>query len=83
MTRPSRPESAVCLYCGIALTGATFTWDHMTAHALGGQNRWWNRVPACPRCNKSKDDKPFLDIMCERWDAGLAMLPVLPPGTTC
>ncbi|AVR56795.1 HNH endonuclease [Microbacterium phage Elva] len=40
-----------CVYCG---RGAGMVVDHFVPEARGGEDTVWNLVPACDRCNSSK-----------------------------
>ncbi|QJD49868.1 HNH endonuclease [Microbacterium phage AvGardian] len=40
-----------CVYCG---RGAGMVVDHFVPTAAGGEDTVWNLVPACDRCNSSK-----------------------------
>lgn len=40
-----------CVYCG---RGAGMVVDHFVPEAHGGEDSVWNLVPACDRCNSSK-----------------------------
>ncbi len=57
----------LCWYCGDEAT----TVDHIHPQSRGGDNiRYFNLLPACRRCNSSKNDAPLRDFrqrMGERW----------------
>lgn len=48
----------LCWYCGVTLTAATVTADHLIPKAQGGRTERTNIVAACARCNHSKADGP-------------------------
>lgn len=43
-----------CVYCGVGLTGATLTIDHVIPTGRGGTNDRHNKAPACAPCNQEK-----------------------------
>lgn len=43
-----------CVYCGIGLTAATLTVDHVIPTYRGGSNQRTNKAPACATCNSDK-----------------------------
>jgi len=57
-----RRDGFECAYCGIKLTGATGTVDHVTPQSKGGKHIWANVVSACKKCNGKKDDKRPEDV---------------------
>jgi 5-methylcytosine-specific restriction endonuclease McrA len=62
-----------CFYCDVEMTrektieepGRCFNIDHLVAKANGGPDHVSNYVPACHRCNVSKNAKPFVEFF--RW----------------
>jgi hypothetical protein len=50
------PESPQCVYCGSA---DLRRWDHLYPVAVGGDTVVGNMVPACSRCDDSKQDLPY------------------------
>ncbi|AVR56720.1 HNH endonuclease [Microbacterium phage Didgeridoo] len=52
-----------CVYCG---RGAGMVVDHFVPEARGGGDVIWNLVPACDRCNSSKqahEPGPWMDAV--------------------
>ena len=45
-----------CVFCG---TRPFDRWDHLVAVRIGGDTVLGNMVPACSRCDSSKQDRPF------------------------
>ncbi len=43
-----------CLYCGVAVTRESFSFDHVLPRAQGGLTSWENIVTACLPCNQTK-----------------------------
>jgi hypothetical protein len=50
------PESPQCVYCG---SREIRRWDHLYPVAAGGDAVVGNMVPACGRCDDSKQDLPY------------------------
>ena len=46
-----------CQYCGIELSYAAITIDHVHPISRGGPTSWKNCVTACKRCNNRKGNK--------------------------
>ena len=51
-------DSWKCQYCGIELSYAAITIDHVHPISRGGPTSWKNCVTACKRCNNRKGNKP-------------------------
>lgn len=47
----------LCFYCGVQLTRANRTRDHVHPRAHGGLGKRYNLVPACAPCNRAKGPK--------------------------
>ncbi|TKS96412.1 HNH endonuclease [Streptomyces lasalocidi] len=56
-----------CMYCSIR---ASERMDHVIPLARGGADRIDNLVPACHRCNHSKNDKSFVEWWTHKWLKG-------------
>jgi len=52
-------DGGECQYCGVALTRAQSTYDHVTPRRLGGATCWENIVLSCFRCNQKKGGAPL------------------------
>lgn len=50
-------DSWKCQYCGIELTYAAITVDHVQPQSRGGKTTWKNCVSACKKCNSLKGNK--------------------------
>jgi len=50
------PQSPQCVYCG---SMDLRRWDHLYPVAAGGDTVVGNMVPACGRCDDSKQDLPY------------------------
>ncbi|MHB1700212.1 MAG: HNH endonuclease [Acidobacteriaceae bacterium] len=46
-----------CQYCGIVLTSAELTLDHVIPRSRGGQSTWENLVACCHSCNRRKGNQ--------------------------
>jgi len=46
-----------CQYCGIRLSKAQLTIDHVLPRSRGGETRWDNVVTACGPCNRRKGSR--------------------------
>lgn len=46
-----------CCYCGIKVSRAEFTWDHVIPRAQGGKSRWENIATSCLECNQRKRNR--------------------------
>ncbi len=46
-----------CYYCGCVLDPFTFHFEHCKPLCAGGTHDFDNVVPACPKCNASKDGR--------------------------
>ncbi|MFF1911007.1 HNH endonuclease [Streptomyces sp. NPDC058239] len=51
-----------CVYCG----GAAETMDHVIPWSRGGLDSYYNMVPACDRCNDTKNDKTPIEWAVQR-----------------
>ena len=51
-----------CIYCLIPLTDSNFQADHIIPKSKGGNNDMLNLVPACQKCNGSRNNRDL-----ERW----------------
>src|SRR5687768_6981187 len=49
-----RRDGHVCMYCGLRLTAALLSRDHIRPFSQGGEDVWTNVVTACRRCNNAK-----------------------------
>lgn len=47
-------DGAQCQYCGMKLSRADATYDHVIPRRLGGDAGWENMVLCCFRCNQRK-----------------------------
>lgn len=47
-------DGGECQYCGLHLTRAESTTDHVMPRSRGGETSWVNVVLACPPCNRKK-----------------------------
>jgi hypothetical protein len=52
-----RRDHHMCAYCGIVLSDAKLTRDHIIPTSQYGEDTWKNCVTACAKCNQKKDDK--------------------------
>jgi 5-methylcytosine-specific restriction endonuclease McrA len=50
-------DGFTCQYCGVKVTMATGTRDHVIPRSRGGPDTLTNVVTACRSCNVSKDDR--------------------------
>ena len=50
-------DEGQCQYCGIEMTKANFTLDHIIPSSQGGKKVWSNIVACCKRCNQKKGNK--------------------------
>lgn len=59
--------SCQCAYCG---SPDPATLDHVVPRFRGGPDQYNNLVPCCPRCNKSKGSRDWVEWYRERpwWD---------------
>lgn len=48
-----------CVYCG----GVAVGLDHIVARTKSGANAWWNRAPACARCDSRKGNTLLLHFL--------------------
>lgn len=55
--------TASCVYCG---SPAVERWDHLLPVVLGGETVIGNMVPACRRCDDSKQALPFDEWMTSK-----------------
>jgi 5-methylcytosine-specific restriction endonuclease McrA len=46
-----------CQYCGLQVSKADFTYDHVVPRRQGGVTKWNNVVVACLPCNQRKADR--------------------------
>lgn len=51
-----------CVYCG----DAAETMDHVIPWSRGGLDHYYNLVPACDRCNDTKNDKTPIEWAVQR-----------------
>ena len=56
-------DSRYCVFCGDSFE----RWDHLVPITKGGDTKLGNMVPACRKCDDSKQDKDF-----EEWMTGNA-----------
>ena len=54
-----------CAYCGVSLEKGCQI-DHVVPIAKGGADAIFNLVPACPRCNNSKNDRLLEEWYCQQ-----------------
>jgi energy-coupling factor transporter ATP-binding protein EcfA2 len=47
-----------CYHCGASIDAGAADVDHLVPRASGGQDERANRVPACQRCNRSRQAAP-------------------------
>jgi 5-methylcytosine-specific restriction endonuclease McrA len=47
-------DEYTCQYCGVEVTEATATLDHVHPVSLGGKTTWENSATACKSCNYRK-----------------------------
>lgn len=52
-----RRDLYTCQYCGIVLSPARLTWDHVMPRCRKGRSVWENTVCACSPCNLFKGDR--------------------------
>jgi len=50
-----------CQYCGVVLTAAELTLDHVIPRSRGGLSTWENLVACCHDCNRRKGNQ----LLCE------------------
>jgi len=69
-------DQYTCLYCGIAVTAAKITVDHIIPVSKGGILSWLNAVSSCNTCNSKKSNKTLEE-------AGMKLLkqPFIPETT--
>lgn len=48
-----------CCYCGIYLTVATKTTEHLIPKSKGGTGAKWNKMPCCKSCNGWRGNKDY------------------------
>jgi 5-methylcytosine-specific restriction endonuclease McrA len=60
--------SGPCVYCGAAAAAV----DHVRPLSRGGAEHVSNLVPACQRCNSSKNNRLLTEWDCERVEYGAA-----------
>jgi len=54
-----------CAYCGVSLEKGCQI-DHVVPISKGGADAIFNLVPACPRCNNSKNDRLLEEWYCQQ-----------------
>ena len=59
--------TTVCFYCERILFAGEATVDHFIPTSRKGPDHWWNRVPACQKCNSEKSDRLPTQEEFERW----------------
>jgi 5-methylcytosine-specific restriction endonuclease McrA len=62
---------------GVPCSGRGDSVDHLVPRSVGGPSTWTNLVAACRRCNGSKADRPFDELM-ERRGWSLRREPFVP-----
>jgi len=75
-------RSGWCAFCGIQLEVFEMEIEHLLPECSGGKKEWSNLVPACPDCNREKDNLPAdkfvsksklfdgeLQVLSQRWAA--------------
>jgi 5-methylcytosine-specific restriction endonuclease McrA len=50
-------DKGKCQFCGIGVSRAAFTYDHLLPRARGGKTEWTNIVAACLDCNQRKGNR--------------------------
>jgi 5-methylcytosine-specific restriction endonuclease McrA len=50
-------DTGKCQYCGVSLTRAASTLDHVVPKSKGGGYSWQNLVTACKKCNQQKGNR--------------------------
>lgn len=50
-------DNGRCQYCGIKVSKADFTYDHVVPRRQGGKTTWGNVVISCFKCNQRKADR--------------------------
>jgi 5-methylcytosine-specific restriction endonuclease McrA len=74
-----------CFYCSIELTREKdfsephrcFHVDHIVPKSVGGPDHMSNYLPACERCNVSKNAKPFVEFYLKTFQASVPGLKVV------
>jgi 5-methylcytosine-specific restriction endonuclease McrA len=51
-----------CVYCGNLQSDGM---DHIVPKSQGGKDGWYNRAPACWKCDKGKSASPMLVFLVE------------------
>src|SRR6476660_7170087 len=51
-----------CQYCGIVLTAAELTLDHVIPRSRGGLSTWENLVACCHDCNRRKGNQLLSEL---------------------
>jgi 5-methylcytosine-specific restriction endonuclease McrA len=46
-----------CQYCGVVLSSAELTLDHVVPRSRGGNSTWENLVACCHPCNRKKGNQ--------------------------
>ena len=52
-----------CQYCGVLLTSAELTLDHVVPRSRGGLSTWENLVACCHPCNRRKGNQMLYELM--------------------
>lgn len=55
-------DNGRCVYCGLQVSLATMTLDHVLPASRGGPGAKWNLVTSCQPCNQQKADKNLKDL---------------------
>lgn len=55
-----------CFYCDSEIAIEDFHVDHIVPKSAGGPDHFSNYVPACAKCNISKNDKPFASFFLKK-----------------
>jgi len=51
-----------CQYCGVVLSSAELTLDHVIPRSRGGSSTWENLVACCHLCNRRKGNQLLIEL---------------------
>jgi len=54
-----------CRYCGVKVSQAQMTLDHVKPKSRGGMDTFWNSVCSCKNCNENKGNKTLKEAKME------------------